>query len=339
MSQSNFSYLESEFPILFNIGQAAEFNLHQDPVTCLFKLRQFGEKLTEILFEEHHLEFPYDNSFHNRLKTLEFENVLPNSVKDLLHTIKGKGNVAVHQNKGSIEDAKGTLFSSFKISKWFYESYSQENKEISQLKFHVPEKLDTRHALHELESNYEALQQRFDELLKERDTSGIPEEKQKEILERSQKAAKKIDMSEAETRDLIDEQLRKAGWEVDTNRLNFKTHKTLPERGRKMAISEWPCQSKWADYALFIGTELYGIVEAKKYSSDISTDLRQSKIYAELVEPIHETKLIGKWGEYNVPFIFSTNGRPYLEQIKTKSGVWFLDVSETHTSSRALQGW
>ncbi len=339
MSQSNFSYLETEFPILFNIGQAAEFNLHEDPVTCLFKLRQFGEKLTEILFEEHHLEFPYENTFHNRLKTLEFEGILPSAVKDLFHAIKGKGNVAVHQNKGTLEDAKGTLFLSFKISKWFYQSYSEENKEISQLKFHVPEKLDTRHALHELESNYEALQQKFDDLLKERDTSGIPKEKQKEIQERSQKAAKKIDMSEAETRDLIDEQLRKAGWEVDTNSLNFKTNKTLPERGRKMAISEWPCQSKWADYALFIGTELYGIVEAKKYSSDISTDLRQSKIYAELVEPLHEAKLIGKWGDYKVPFLFSTNGRPYLEQIKTKSGVWFLDVRDKHTSSRALQGW
>lgn len=339
MSQSNFSYLESEFPILFNIGQAAEFNLHQDPITCLFKLRQFGEKLTEMLFEEHHLEFPYDNSFHNRLKTLEFEGVLPSSVTDLLHTIKGKGNIAVHQNKGTLEDAKGTLFSTFKISKWFYQSYSEENKEISQLKFHVPEKLDARHALHELESDYEVLQQKFDELLKERDTSGISEQKKMEIQTRSQKAAKKIDMSEAQTRGLIDEQLRKEGWEVDTNTLNYKTHKTLPERGRNMAISEWPCQSKWADYALFVGTELYGIVEAKKYASDISTDLRQPKIYAELVEPLHEAKLIGRWGNYKVPFLFSTNGRPYLEQIKTKSGIWFLDVREKHSSSRALQGW
>lgn len=60
MTFSNFSFLESEFPILFNIGQASEFNLHQDPVTSLFKLRQFGERLTEFLFEEHHLNFLCD---------------------------------------------------------------------------------------------------------------------------------------------------------------------------------------------------------------------------------------------------------------------------------------
>ncbi|MFC2188504.1 type I restriction-modification system endonuclease [Fulvivirgaceae bacterium LMO-SS25] len=339
MSQSNFSYLEKEFPILYNIGQAAEFNLFQDPVTCLFKLRQFGEKLTELLFDEHHLEFPFDNSFHNRLKTLEFENVLPFQIKDLLHSIKNKGNLAVHQNKGSQDEATGILLSTFKISKWFYQSYSEENQDLSQVKFHVPEKLDARHALNELEKQYAELQEKLADLLLKRDKSELPDEKQLEIKERSQKAAKKIEMSESETRELIDEQLRLAGWEVDSNRLNYKLKKTLPQRGKKIAIAEWPCQNKWADYALFIGTELYGIVEAKKYASDISTDLRQSKIYAVLVQVANEATLIGQWGEYKVPFLFSTNGRPYLEQIKTKSGVWFLDVRNPHGQSRALQGW
>jgi len=339
MSQSNFSYLEKEFPILFNIGQAAEFNLSQDPITCLFKLRQFGEKLSELLFEEHHLEFPYDNSFHNRLKSLEFEKVLPYQIKDLLHSIKNKGNIAVHQNKGTYAEANGILLSTFKIAKWFYQSYSEENQNISQVKFYVPKKLDARHALNELEKQYSELQEKFSDLLLKRDTSKLADQKQQEIMVRSQKAAKKIEMSESETRELIDEQLRLAGWQVDTNRLNFKRHKTLPQRGKKIAIAEWPCLSKWADYALFIGTELYGIVEAKKYASDISTDLGQSKIYAELVQATNEASLLGQWGNYKVPFLFSTNGRPYLEQIKTKSGVWFLDVRNAHDRSRALQGW
>jgi type I restriction enzyme R subunit len=339
MTKSNFSYLENEFPILFNIGQAAEFNLYQDPVICLFKLRQFGEKLSELLFEEHHLEFPYENSFHNRLKTLEFEAILPAQVKDLLHGIKNKGNLAVHQNKGSIEEAKELLFSSFKIAKWFYQAYSEENDDLTQVRFQVPEKLDTRHALHVLESEYAELQGKFEALLAQRDKSGLPEKKQEEIKERSHRAAKKIEMSEAETRLLIDEQLRLAGWEVDTNRLNFKSYKTKPQRGKNLAIAEWPCDSKWADYALFVGIELYGIVEAKKYAADISTDLQQSKVYAEKVFLGNEAVLLGKWGDYKVPFLFSTNGRPYLEQIKTKSGVWFLDIRNPFDRSRALQGW
>ncbi len=339
MPTSNFSYLEEEFPLLFNLGQSAEFNLHDDPITCLFKLRQLGEKLSEKLFEEHQLEFPYENTFNNRLKTLEFEGVLTDTVRDLFHNLKHKGNVAVHQSKGTVEDARGILFSTFKICKWFYEAYSEANNDITSVKFHVPEKLDARHAIHELEIQNAELQKKFDELLKQRETAELPAEKKEEIKQRSQKAAKKIDMSESETRDLIDDQLRQAGWEVDTKTINYKTNKTLPQRGKKLAIAEWPCQSKWADYALFIGTELYAIVEAKKYSADISTDLRQSKIYSELVVESLEAKLLGKWDNFKVPFLFSTNGRPYLEQIKTKSGVWFLDVRNKHSSSRALQGW
>lgn len=339
MTQSNFSYLEFEFPILFNIGQAAEFNLYKDPVTCLWKLRQFGERISELLFELHHLDFPYDNSFHSRLKTLEYENVLPPQVKDLLHTIKHKGNLAVHDNKGSLEDAKGLLFSTFKIAKWFYQTYSEENDDLSTAKFHLPENKDARHALHVLEQEYADLQQKFEKLLQERSVAALPQEKKEAIQTRSQQAARKIEMSEAETRLLIDEQLRIAGWEVDTQELNFKKNKTLPQLGKNIAIAEWPCGSKWADYALFVGFDLYGIVEAKKYAADISTDLSQSKIYAELVETKNEAALLGEWQGYKVPFLFSTNGRPYLDQIKTKSGVWFLDVRNKHGRSKALQGW
>ncbi|TDQ18252.1 type I restriction enzyme R subunit [Algoriphagus boseongensis] len=339
MTFSNFSFLETEFPILFNIGQAAEFNFHQDPVTCLFKLRQFGERLTEYLFEEHHLDFPYDNTFHNRIKNLELEGVIPSQVKDLLNSIKHKGNIAVHQNKASQKDAEELLFTSFKIARWFYQSYSEENQSLSTVQFQLPAKLDARHALNELEKEHAELQKQFEKLLQERDKSALPAEKQEEIRVRSEKAASKIEMSEAETRTLIDEQLKLAGWEVDTNTLNFKKCKTLPQRGRNLAIAEWPCGEKWADYALFIGFELYGIVEAKRYASDISTDLHQSKIYAEKVEVKHEAALLGKWEKYQVPFLFSTNGRPFLEQIKTKSGVWFLDVRNPFNRSRVLQGW
>ena len=339
MNNSNFSYLSEEFPILYNIGQAAELQLNQDAVTCLFKLRQFGEKITEEIFDIHALDFPYENTFHNRLQNLQLEGILPDAVKDLLYTLKNKGNIAVHQNKGTLEEAKGILFSAFKIAKWFFQTYSEANEDISSIKFHVPEKQDSRHALHVLETEYEELKSKYETLLKDRKTSGIPAEKLARIKEKSYEAAQKIDMSEGETRELIDDQLRNAGWEVDSIRLNFKTKKTVPQRGKNLAIAEWPCGSKWADYALFIGTDLYGIIEAKKYKEDISTNLRQSKIYAELVEQGNEANIIGKWGDYNVPFLFSTNGRPYLEQIKTKSGVWFLDCRNQYNSSRALHGW
>lgn len=339
MQESNFQFLEKEFPILFNIGNSAELNLNADPVVSLFKLRQFGERITEIVFEEHSLDFPFDNTFHNRIKVLWFEKILPSTINDILFTIKDKGNVAVHQSKGTFEDAKYNLFSSFKLAKWFYSTYSKENADVNNLKFHVPENLDARHALHLLETDYSELEAKFNAVLSEREIKGISEEKLQIIQQRSEIAVKKIEMSEAETREIIDVQLRLAGWETDSIAFNYKSKKTIPQRGKNMAIAEWPVGTLWADYALFIGTELYGIAEAKKYANDISTDLRQSKIYSGLASNNFGGKLIGEWREYKVPFLFSTNGRAYLEQIKTKSGIWFLDVRYKNNTARPLQGW
>nr|BFF36914.1 type I restriction-modification system endonuclease [Tenacibaculum mesophilum] len=338
MNQSNFDFLEKEFPILWNIGQTAEFNVYADPVVTLFKVRQLGEIITELIFEEHYLEFPFDNTFHNKLKALEYERLVPTSVLDLFFTIKGQGNKAVHGNEGTINDAKSALFSAFKLSKWFYQTYGEIN--IDGVRFSPPkESVDTRHALHVLKEEYETLNKKYEDLLNSREIKEESKEDRQKILQRSEQAASKIEWDEKETRKLIDKQLQDAGWEAQTGILDYKKNKTLPEKGRNMAIAEWPVNGQWADYALFIGTELYGIIEAKKYRTDISTDLQQSKRYSENAEEKYEAKLLGKWGNYKVPFLFSTNGRSYLEQIKTKSGVWFLDVRNERNNSKALKGW
>ncbi len=336
---SNFTFLSDEFPILANLAESAEYNVYADPVTALFKLRQFGETFVHILFDEHGMELPREATFHNCLKELEYDGMLPGRVKDLLFAIKSKGNDAVHGSKGTIEDAKTILFSAFKIAKWLCECYSVKAIDLSDVKFKPPLEFDAKKALAELESSYKELEEKFKKLQSERTAEGISEERAKVIDERKKKATAKIEMSEAETRELIDAQLQQAGWEVNTNELNFKTHKTLPQRGKNMAIAEWRVGNKWADYALFIGAELYGIVEAKKYSQDISTNLRQSKIYAELADAKSGATLLGSWGNYKVPFLFSTNGRPFLEQIKTKSGIWFLDVRQELNRAKSLKAW
>nr|WP_321454193.1 type I restriction-modification system endonuclease [uncultured Carboxylicivirga sp.] len=336
---TNFDFLSEEFPLLANLAKSAEYNVFSDPVTALFKLRQYGETFVQTLFDEHGIELPREATFHNCLKELEYNGVLPDRVKDLLFAIKNKGNNAVHGNQGSVEDARTISFSAFKIGKWLCETYSVKSTDLSHIKFSPPVEFDTKKALEELEGNYSLLEAKFRKLQAERKAEGISDERAKEINARKIKATSKIEMSEAETRELIDVQLQQAGWEVNTSQLNYKLNKTMPQRGRNMAIAEWKVGHKWADYALFVGTELYGIVEAKKYSQDISTNLRQSKKYSELAEEKEGASLIGQWGNYKVPFLFSTNGRPYLEQIKTKSGIWFLDVRKELNRSKPLRAW
>ena len=54
---------------------------------------------------------------------------------------------------------------------------------------------------------------------------------------------------------------------------------------------------------------------------------------------------MGKWQsgfqkeEFKVPFVFATNGRPYLKQIETESGIWFLDLRKNTNPPQALHGW
>ncbi len=320
--ESNFKFLSTEYPILANLGILAEKYLHEDPNTTLFKMRLFGEKMVETIFDIHQLDFPYENTAFRRLELLKDEAILEDSILGLFHTIRKSGNQAVHAGKQAEESAMRLLFSAFKIAKWFYETYSDEASDISAVKFHPPEKVDLEKDYKNLELDYLQLEQKFADLLKEREIGALSSAKSTEIKHRSQKAALKIEMSEAETRLLIDAQLRAAGWEADTLNLNCKLQGTLPEKGKNKAIAEWRCGSKWADYALFIGTELYGLVEAKKFAQDISTDLTQAKRYSELAEEQSTVQLIGEWGNYKVPFLFSTNGRPYLQQLATKSGVW-----------------
>lgn len=48
-------------------------------------------------------------------------------------------------------------------------------------------------------------------------------------------------INEFETRKIIDEQLRKVGWEVDSNNLSYSKG-TRPQRGRNIAIAEYPTE-------------------------------------------------------------------------------------------------
>lgn len=334
---SNFDFLEQEFLLLHNLGKAAEYNLHQDAGTSLMKLRQFVEHLTELIYETLGIDFPEDKRFVCKLRKLSDEKILPDNVSELFANVRIKGNSANHEFIGSYDDASQELHSCFKLAKWFYESYSVKNNNLSDVTFIIPENLDARHALTELNKELEALKKAFEKL--QTKTKTIPEEQKALFVQRSQQAAKKLEFSEAETRNIIDTKLAEAGWLVDTLNLNYKTNKTLPQKNKNMAIAEWPCGKLWADYALFVGTELYALVEAKKYGQDISTNLQQSKIYAESIGEDQEIQFLGKWGDFRVPFLFSTNGRPYLKQIETKSGIWFLDVRETYNNAKPLFGW
>jgi type I restriction enzyme R subunit len=158
-------------------------------------------------------------------------------------------------------------------------------------------------------------------------------------VESAQTAGEKLDLDEADTRRLIDERLREAGWEAYTGELTYAKG-ALPQKGRYMAIAEWPTSHGPADYVLFAGLKAVAVVEAKRKRKDVAGSIEQSKRYSRgYIVRAKEELSGGPWGEYKVPFLFATNGRPFLRQLATKSGIWFLDARRPQNHARALEGW
>lgn len=361
MPTSNFSFLREEFPHLFAPIAKAESYAHSDPQAGGIKLRIFLEQLVDVMFADAGLEAPYENTLFNRTKLLEEDGLLPGDTAQIMSQLRRAGNRASHGHLPSTPEMIHGLRRAFRLAKWFFETYARQVLAVSQLLFVAPVHEDPDAVLTGLRADYSKLVEQLEQAQAQiaAEAPPVAAVTKSDRRERAKQAAKRIEWSEEDTRELIDEQLRAAGWEADTTLLNYKSQKTLPEHGKMMAIAEWPCGKRWADYALFIGLELYGIVEAKKYGTDVYADLTQAKHYAEspsvpqaLVDLARSQVqgegqksgdpvpvLLGEWGRYRVPFIFATNGRPYLRQLETKSGIWFLDARQSYGISRVLVDW
>ena len=159
------------------------------------------------------------------------------------------------------------------------------------------------------------------------------------LIARARAMSATIDLDESATRQLIDAQLRGAGWEVDSRLLTYKLG-ARPQKGKNLAIAEWPTSKGPADYVLFAGLAAVGVVEAKRESKDVAGSIEQAKRYSRAYQASSDEIAVGgPWAGYAIPFLFATNGRPYLRQLLTKSGIWFLDARRPRNHPGALDGW
>jgi type I restriction enzyme R subunit len=166
-----------------------------------------------------------------------------------------------------------------------------------------------------------------------------PKAESLEFIQRGEEASAKLDLDEAATRTLIDQQLRDSGWEADTKSLRHASG-TRPAKGRNLAIAEWPTASGPADYAMFVGLTLVGVVEGKRKRKNVSGAIDQAERYSNGISASSDfTFAGGPWGKHKVPFVFAANGRSYLKQIETESGIWFRDTRRSANHRRALVNW
>ncbi|MEO1940513.1 MAG: DEAD/DEAH box helicase family protein, partial [Candidatus Thioglobus sp.] len=169
------------------------------------------------------------------------------------------------------------------------------------------------------------------------------------VVQQTKQASKTFSLNEELTRILIDQQLINAGWDADTQELTYQKG-ARPEAGKNKAIAEWPTKGQQkADYVLFIGLIPIAIVEAKRENTNVAGKIGQAERYSKGFNPKADMKpawsLQGQtvaWpddedGHYQIPFVYSCNGRPYIKQLAEQSGTWFRDVREPSNIARALQ--
>jgi type I restriction enzyme R subunit len=90
------------------------------------------------------------------------------------------------------------------------------------------------------------------------------------------------------------------------------------------AVEEYPTANGFADYALFVGGKLLGVVEAKKVTVSPQNVLEQAKRYSRDV-----AQGVGNWDGFRIPFLYATNGEI----------IWFLDVRGEKRVSRTVSNF
>ena len=337
----NFIFLESRWSDLARLGEMSEKYVYSDPNTSVIKQGMLAEVMVKYMLAYDGIKEPdYDNTHANRIRLLKRNDLLPHEIDNTLYILRKDRNNAAHNGADEGEKALNNLPLLYELCVWYMQTYG----DYSYDPVGYVQPVDITISLDELEKENRELEERNEKLLVELQRiqkAGKSDNARRAI---AYKNAVNIKLSEAQTRELIDEQLRKVGWDADTDQIRYSKG-VRPVKGKNLAIAEWPTDSRtgnggFADYALFIGEKMVGIIEAKKKHTNVSSVLDgQCKEYAKMIKAEHEKYIIKQYGNYKVPFLFATNGRDYIKQYEEMSGIWFLDTRQQFNTSKALAGW
>lgn len=336
--KSNFAFLKSHFPVLANFGILAEKYCYSDSNSCIMKLGMIAETIVNLMLTYDKIKIPTDCNAVTKIKILSLQGLLTPDLSDILHALRKARNKAAHTNYENIKEGQTLLEMAYSLCEWFMQTYG--DLQYKHCKFVMPTEADAQSITDNDDKAAEQKMLEETEKIAAAAKAVAADERRKRALA----AASQRQKSEAETRYMIDTQLRKVGWEADTENLRYGKG-IRPQKGKNLAIAEWPTLSSAgnkgrADYALFAGEKLVAVIEAKAEHKDIPSVIDyQCKEYAQNIRPEDEKYVITTWGKYKAPFVFATNGRPYLAQLETKSGIWFLDLRESANMPKALRGW
>ena len=300
---SQFTFLQAEFPAVYESANKAFSAVYPDPRTACFYARRALELTVNWLYQyDNSLELPYHDNLSALIHEPTFKTLVGEAVFNKTRVIIKLGNQAVHSPKPiPVNDAINAVREFFHVAYWLAHTYGRSSKPEPGLTFNpealpktAPVPKQTIEQLQKLETQLRERDEKLSTLLA--DKNALDEELKR--LRAEIAAAKKAsttqpdthDYSEAQTRDIfIDLLLKEAGWALDQS------------RDREFEVTGMPNASGkgFVDYVLWgdDGKPL-AIVEAKRTRNDPRIGQQQAKLYADCLET--------QFGQR--PIIFYSNG-------------------------------
>ncbi len=272
MAASNFEFLQDVNDTLYTIALSAESNLHQDPHTTLFKIRVLSEEIVNFIAQLVNLEPGLSTFEQLKQlgakgymdeECLNIFHVLRKHGNKAAHSYYNNPVAASHALE--IAHKAATIYARVEKKDGSFNppAYSppkpqqleqldeQSNKEIARLKSIIAELKSQKSSQFEVvknkismleakdSSSFVSAQERVRELENQQyqtqfETPSDDEKLKAQELKQRVELLKnsRLDLTEPQTRFIIDQQLRDAKWDADTVSLNYKIG-TRPEKRRK----------------------------------------------------------------------------------------------------------
>ncbi|CAD5977135.1 Type I restriction enzyme EcoKI R protein [Planktothrix tepida] len=126
-SSNNFDFLEVHDRELLTLVSLAEKYYNNDPNTSLMKLRQFGERMVQIISIKKRLIFKRNEEQKDLINRLYNQNIIPKEIYCLFHKIRMHGNKANHKFLNNKNIALENLKYAYEISIWFHNNFYSSN--------------------------------------------------------------------------------------------------------------------------------------------------------------------------------------------------------------------
>lgn len=302
-SPSNFQFLASEWPALFESAAKAEALVNADPRTACFYARRTLELAVDWLYKhDASLRLPYQDHLSALLHEPTFRNLVGPALFAKTRIIKDLGNLAVHSHRAVRKaDATAAIKELFHVAFWLARTYARGEKPADALSFDAallptaaPVPRQTLDQLRKLEAELRERDEKLADLLAgktelDAELASLRAEIA-EIKRQNEARPDAHDYSEAQTRDyFIDLLLKEAGWPLDQPHDREYEVTGMPNRQNK----------GYVDYVLWgdDGRPL-AVVEAKRARRDPRAGREQARLYADCLE--------AEFGRR--PVIFYTNG-------------------------------